>query len=80
SEALFIGAIAGIFGVFMARFVIAEILIDIVGRTLVPIHLYFTFDHIVLALGISLLTILLAALHPSYRASKTSVISALRYE
>jgi putative ABC transport system permease protein len=80
SEALIVGTLAGIFGIIMARFVIAEVMLDIVGKTLVPIPLYFTLDHIFLALGTSLFTIFVAAIHPSYRASKTSVISALRYE
>ncbi|MFX0086676.1 MAG: FtsX-like permease family protein [Candidatus Hodarchaeota archaeon] len=80
SEAFIVGILAGFFGIIMGRFIIAKLLLDIVGKTLVPIPLYFTLDHIILALSTSLLTIVVAAIHPSYRASKTSVISALRYE
>ncbi len=80
SEAFIVGILAGFFGIIMGRFIIAELLLDIVGKILVPIPLYFTLDHIILALSTSLLTILVAAVHPSYRASKMSVISALRYE
>jgi ABC-type lipoprotein release transport system permease subunit len=80
SEALIIGTIAGIFGIFMARFVIAKSFLDLFGQIFIPIPMSFTLDHIILALATSLLTIIIAALYPSYRASKTSVISALRYE
>jgi putative ABC transport system permease protein len=80
SEALLIGTIAGIFGIVVARFVIAKSLLDIFGQILIPIPMSFTLDHMILALATSLLTIIIAALYPSYRASRTSVISALRYE
>ncbi|MFX0016782.1 MAG: ABC transporter permease [Candidatus Hermodarchaeota archaeon] len=80
SEALIIGTIAGIFGILVARFVIANSFLDLFGQIFIPIPISFTLDHIILALTTSLLTIIIASLYPSYRASKTSVISALRYE
>ncbi|MHA2224653.1 MAG: ABC transporter permease [Candidatus Hodarchaeales archaeon] len=79
-EAVYVGIVASFFGILFAKFVVAEVLLSIVGSMLVPIPLSFTIDHILLGVGASLITVFLAAIYPSYQASKTSVITALKYE
>lgn len=79
-EAIFTGIIASILGTLFGRFIIEETIMSVLDQLFFPIPLLFTVDHVLLGLLISLITALLSVLYPSFRASKASVISALRYE
>lgn len=79
-EALFIGLISSVLGILFGRFLIGETVVNIVSDVFITIPLEFSIDNIILGFVVGTFTILLSAIYPSYKASKTSVIAALRYE
>lgn len=79
-EALYIGLISSIFGIFLGRYLIGAIILDILSESFIPIPLTFSGDNLLLGFFVGTVTIIIAAIYPSIKASKTSVIAALRYE
>lgn len=78
-ESLFVGLIAGLFGMLLARFLIAPVIVRF-GSQFFEVSVRFTYIHIIIGILISITTSLAAGIYPGIRASRTPVISALRYE
>ncbi len=79
-EAFYIGLMASVVGIGLGIIVVANPLLVIVSQQFFEIPMLFTTQHIFSGIAVGVVTILLASLYPAYRASQTSVISALRYE
>lgn len=79
-EAFYIGLIASVLGIFLGINLIASSVLSLISEEIFTIPMVVTVSHILQGIFVGVVTILLASLYPAFRASRTSVISALRYE
>jgi ABC-type lipoprotein release transport system permease subunit len=79
-EGLFIGLLASIFGIFAVGVPIGIVLVNILSENLLFCNFIFSWSDVLIGFSLGAVLGFISAVYPGYKASKTSVVSALQYE